>query len=68
MHLSELWKFNCKMCMQELTAEQALPPWTNRARKFALHAEKFDLRRICGRPVMPINQSYAAASSKTSSG
>jgi hypothetical protein len=26
MQLSESWKFNCKQCMRELTAEQALPP------------------------------------------
>jgi tRNA(Ile2) C34 agmatinyltransferase TiaS len=24
MQLSEAWKFNCKQCMRELTAEQAL--------------------------------------------
>jgi hypothetical protein len=24
MHLTEFWKFSCKKCMQELTAEQAL--------------------------------------------
>jgi hypothetical protein len=23
MHLTEFWKFSCKKCMQELTAEQA---------------------------------------------
>jgi tRNA(Ile2) C34 agmatinyltransferase TiaS len=23
MHLSELWKFNCEQCKQEITAEQA---------------------------------------------